>query len=348
MNRLAWHASPVGQRACAAPSSGCQAEEEQRHVEHVRPLPYSRARPVGAGVVGLVRRTQPELAGAGPDRLDRPGRGSGRLAWPLEHHPRPGPAPAGSAASARRGLPVSHTSSIVMPRPGACQQARASRRPASPGPVNSLGTQRKKGSHLMTHPNTTRLSSRLRLLCGLALLLGLCIMLGGLARPAHAQSTLSVSDCSSDAQLQAEVAQANSDNAGDVITFACSGDIKLSSTLSINGSMTLSGSGQSVTLDGGDSIQVLLVNSVSFTLNALTIAHGSVGDGGGGLASNGGTLSISNSTFAYNFAGTVDLNSGTGGGLSSNGTTLSISNSTFAHNSAFSGGRGLIIYGASR
>ncbi|TMD75182.1 MAG: HYR domain-containing protein [Chloroflexi bacterium] len=234
-----------------------------------------------------------------------------------------------------------------MPRPGACQQARAYRRPASPGPVNSLGTQRKKGSHLMTHPNTTRLSSRLRLLCGLALLLGLCIMLGGLARPAHAQSTLSVSDCSSDAQLQAEVAQANSDNAGDVITFACSGDIKLSSTLSINGSMTLSGSGQSVTLDGGDSIRVLLVNSVSFTLNALTIAHGSVGDGGGGLASNGGTLSISNSTFAYNFAGTVDLNSGTGGGLSSNGTTLSISNSTFAHNSAFSGGGGLIIYGES-
>jgi len=197
----------------------------------------------------------------------------------------------------------------------------------------------------MTHPNTTRLSSRLRLLCGLALLLGLCIMLCGLARPAHAQSTLSVSDCSSDAQLQAEVAQANSDNAGDVITFACSGDIKLSSTLSINGSMTLSGSGQSVTLDGGDSLQVLDVNSASFTLNALTIAHGST-QSGGGLSSNGGTVSITNSTFAYNHAGTVGLISGSGGGLSSNGTTLSITNSTFAHNSASSGG-GLSITGES-
>src|SRR2546429_9292591 len=274
-----------------------------------RSLPYSCAGPAGAGLDRLLRRAQPELGGGGPDRLYRAGRGSGRLAWPLEHHPRPGPAPAGSAAPARRGLPVSHMSSIVMPRPGACLLARASRRPASPGPVNSLGTQRKKGSHLMTHPNTTRLSTRLRLLCGLALLLGLCIMLGGLARPAHAQSTLSVSDCSSDAQLQAEVAQANSDNAGDVITFACSGDIKLSSTLSINGSMTLSGSGQSVTLDGGDSFQVLLVNSVSFTLNALTIAHGSVGDGGG-LSSNGGTLSISHSTFAYNVASFPDINDG--------------------------------------
>src|SRR5439155_22994840 len=153
------------------------------HVEHVRPLPYSRARPVGAGVVGLVRRTQPELAGAGPDRPGRAGGGSGRLAWPLEHHPRPGPAPAGSAAPARRGLPVSHTSSIVMPRPGACQQARGYRRPASPGPVNSLGKQREKGSHLMTHPHTTRLSSRLRLLCGLALLIGLCALTGGPSTP---------------------------------------------------------------------------------------------------------------------------------------------------------------------
>ena len=178
----------------------------------------------------------------------------------------------------------------------------------------------------MTHPNTTRLSSRLRLLCGLALLIGLCIMLGGLARPAHAQSTLSVSDCSSDAQLQADVAQANSDNAGDVITFACSGDIKLSSTLSINGSMTLSGSGQSVTLDGGDSIRVLLVNSVSLTLNALTIAHGSVGDGGGGLASNGGTLSISNSTIAYNSAPSDGF-----GGLLNDGT-MSLSGSIVADN----------------
>src|SRR5205807_1535005 len=283
----AWHASAVGQRARAAPTSGCQAEEEQRHVEHVRPLPYSRARPVGAGVVGLVRRTQPELAGAGPDRPGRAGRRSGRLAWPLEHHPRPGPAPPGSAASARRGLPVSHTSSIVMPRPGACQQARAYRRPASPGPVNSLGTQRKKGSHLMTRPNTTRLSSRLRLLYGLALLLGLCIMLGGLARPAHAQSTLSVSDCSSDAQLQADVAQANSDNAGDVITFACSGDLKLTSTLSISGRMTLSGSGQRVTLDGGGSLQVLSVNSGSILANT----SGNCFSAGGTYIDNGYNLS---------------------------------------------------------
>src|SRR5256884_445745 len=295
-----------------------------------RSLPYSRARPVGAGVVGLVRRTQPELAGAGPDRPGRAGRRSGRLAWPLEQHPRPGPAPAGSAAPARRGLPVSHTSSIVMPRPGACQQARAYRRPASPGPVNSLGTQRKKGSHLMTHPNTTRLSSRLRLLCGLALLIGLCIMLGGLARPAHAQSTLSVSDCSSDAQLQAEAAQANSDNAGDVITFACSGDLKLSSTLSISGSMTLSGSGQSVTLGGGgsergggDSAARMIVGTPSITTRGSASTATRTRGGRAGICSgSSSTMSISNSTIAYNA-----VPSGGGAGLANDGT-MTISNST--------------------
>jgi len=191
----------------------------------------------------------------------------------------------------------------------------------------------------MTHPNTTRLSSRLRLLCGLALLIGLCIMLGGLARPAHAQSTLSVSDCSSDAQLQADVAQANSDNAGDVITFACSGDLKLTSTLSISGRMTLSGSGQRVTLDGGGSLQVLSVNSgSSLTLNTLTIAHGSAPYGQGGGLENFGTVSISNSTFANNSSPC------NGGGLENFGT-VSISNSTFANNSASCDGGGLENFG---
>ena len=210
----------------------------------------------------------------------------------------------------------------------------------------------------MTHPNTTRFSTRLRLLCGLALLIGLCIMLGGLARPAHAQSTLSVSDCSSDAQLQADVAQANSDNAGDVITFACSGDLKLTSTLSISGRMTLSGSGQRVTLDGGGSLQVLSVNSgSSLTLNTLTIAHGSAPYGQGGGLENFGTVSISNSTFANNSAscdgsglenfGTVSITSSTfannsaserGGGLDSQEGTVTISNSTIANNSGGDGG----------
>ena len=71
---------------------------------------------------------------------------------------------------------MSQVSSIVIPRPGACQQARAFRRPASPGPDNNLGKQREKGYHTMNQAHTTRLSSRLRRLFGLALLLGMLTM----------------------------------------------------------------------------------------------------------------------------------------------------------------------------
>jgi HYR domain len=188
-----------------------------------------------------------------------------------------------------------------------------------------------------------RLSTRLSgLLClRLLMLAGLCLTLGVSVRPAHAQATLTVSDCSSDAQLQADVVQANSDNSGDTITFNCSADIVLTRTLTISGSMTLDGSGQSVTLDGGKSVQVFSVQGgVSFTLNALTIANG-VGAvspppfpsfiGGGAILNNGGTLTISNSTLSSNSA-----SGGEGGGLDNNAPTgsgiIDISTSTFSNN----------------
>jgi len=189
--------------------------------------------------------------------------------------------------------------------------------------------------------HTNRLSSWARLV-GLALLLGVGVLasLGLTSGTVHAATTLTVTNCSNDSQLQADVSTANSDNANDTITFACSGAIPLTSTLNITGSMTLDGSGQSVTLDGNNSVQVLSVDSgVSFTLNALTIAHGSgvVTDGGGGGIYNQGMLSISNSTVSGNSAG----NGGDGGGILNAGGTLSISNSTVSGNSASRGGGGI-------
>src|SRR5713101_7942097 len=171
-------------------------------------------------------------------------------------------------------------------------------------------------------PGWLRIFVRLGL--GLVLLAGLCIALGAQARPAHAAQNLTVTDCTSDVQLQGDINTANSDNAGDTITFSCSGDIKLASTLQIKGSMTLDGSGQSVTLDGQNGVQVLKVNSgASFTLNALTIAHGRTLGTGGGLL-NDGTVSITNSTFANNSS----ANPG-GGLMNENGGMVSITNSTF-------------------
>jgi hypothetical protein len=194
------------------------------------------------------------------------------------------------------------------------------------------------------HPQHTTSLSRWVRFIALSLLLGFgllsSIMLS--SSKAHAATTLTVSNCSTDSQLQADVTQANSDNDGDTINFSCSGDIIVSQTLRITGSMTLDGSGQSVTLDGTNSLQVLNVNGgvngVNFTLNALTIANGSESSGeGGGLVNEGGTVSISNSTFANNSA----TNGGNGGGLVNDGGTVNISNSTFASNSATYGGGGL-------
>ena len=69
-------------------------------------------------------------------------------------------------------------------------------------------------------------------------------------RPTYAASTITVSSCLDASNLEAAIAQANTDNAGDTITFSCSGDITfgLPTTLNITGNMTLDGSGQTVSL----------------------------------------------------------------------------------------------------
>lgn len=172
-----------------------------------------------------------------------------------------------------------------------------------------------------------------RLLLGLTLLLGLSILVGSFSLVAHAQpaATISVTPCD-ESHLDAAIASASS---GDTITFGCSGDIALTQTLTISKNLTLDGSGQTVTLDGQNQVQDLSVNAgVTFTLNALTIAHGN-GSLGGGL-NNRGTVAISNSTFASNFA------SGGGGGVNNYGGIATITNSTFASNSSSYRGGGLI------
>ena len=203
---------------------------------------------------------------------------------------------------------------------------------------------------MKTHIHSaSRLLGRLLLFMGL--LIGLGLLTGGLATPAHAAANLTVTDCSNDSQLQADISTANSDNDGDTITFSCSGDIKLTSALTISGSMTLDGSGQNVTLDGGDNEGGIYVNSgVHFTLNALTIAHGyGYKCACGGIYNGGGTVNITNSTFAYNAilyggagfgqtSGTANISNSTfinnsnSDGILSQGGTVNITNSTFANN----------------
>ena len=93
----------------------------------------------------------------------------------------------------------------------------------------------------------------------LILIVGLLGLVGEHQGQAHAAAAkkLTVANCGNDIQLQKVITKANGDNAGDTITFRCSGDIKLTKTLTITGSMTLDGSGQTVTLDGNNSMRVL-------------------------------------------------------------------------------------------
>lgn len=207
----------------------------------------------------------------------------------------------------------------------------------------------------------------LRIGLGFVVLLGLCVMMAVQARPAHAAQVFTVTNCSNDAQLQADVYTANGES-GDTINFNCSGGsaiIPLNQTLNINVAMTIDGSGQNITLDGQNNVQPIYVgisgNLVgNLTLNALTITHGLSGRGGG-LENGGGTVTITNSTFVNNdssaFAGAID-NGGTmtitnstitnnsastyGGGIS-NENTMTITNSTISGNSAVSGGGGILL-----
>ena len=128
----------------------------------------------------------------------------------------------------------------------------------------------------------------------------------------------------------------------DTITFSVSGTILLGSTLpTINDAagLTIDGAGQSVTISGGDAVQVIYAGD-TLILNHLTIADGYTTGGyaGGGIYHCcDGTLTILNSTFTGNH---VDWN-GNGGGIYNYWGTLTIINSTFSDNGVSNNGGGI-------
>jgi hypothetical protein len=178
------------------------------------------------------------------------------------------------------------------------------------------------------------MTTKVRILAAMFLALGVAGI--GSARPALA-ATLTVTDCSGEYGPGRIGTVISSASFGDTIIFSCSGTIPISSTLRIVTNLTLDGSAHKVELDGGNRAQVLSVGSgVFFKLNALVIAHGNAGIGGGGNGLgnglfNNGTVGISNGTFASNI--------GDGGGLFNNGTAT-IFNSTFAYNQTLGGSGG--------
>lgn len=183
--------------------------------------------------------------------------------------------------------------------------------------------------------------------------------------------------------LRAAIANANNQNqsgstncaAGtgtDTINFSVSGAITLGSTLpaianTSPGSLTIDGSGQTITVDGANSFQILTVNSgATLHLKFLTLFHGA-SDVGGAILNNGtltvangtfsdnqavgggaienvspfngppATLTVTNSTFSANVSRPVDGVVFAGGAILNVGSTVIITNSTFSDNQAFGG-----------
>ena len=120
------------------------------------------------------------------------------------------------------------------------------------------------------------------------------------------------------------------------ITFSVSGTITLGSTLPlINTTMTIDGSGQTITISGNNFAQVMVVDSGNtLTLLNLVIANGRITGGNGGGINNGGTLNVTNCTFSGNNAKPSTGGIGGNGGGIYNGGTLNVTNSTFSGNSS--------------
>jgi hypothetical protein len=119
----------------------------------------------------------------------------------------------------------------------------------------------------------------------------------------------------------------------DTIVFNLSGTIALVSGLpSIQHTLEIDGSGQTITVDGGGASRVFLNLAGSLTLNNLTIANGHSSADGGGVF-NSGTLVVTNSTFVGN-SGTI----GGGAIVNSAAGTMAVTNCTFSGNVSASGG----------
>ena len=163
------------------------------------------------------------------------------------------------------------------------------------------------------------------------------ITVNSVADPNPGTTLCVLRDAITSANTEAAVNGCPAGSGTDTINFSVSGTIDLGSTLptitnTSPSSLTIDGTGQSITIGGQEQYQVMAVATAA-TLNIanLTIVDGS-NDGNGGGINNSGTLTVTDSTFADNFS-----NFGDGGGIYNTGT-LTVTDSTVADNSAGGGG----------
>jgi len=155
-----------------------------------------------------------------------------------------------------------------------------------------------------------------------------------LASPASAATyTVTNTDDSGPGSLRQAIADANAALGTDMIDFAVTGTIALTSgQLTVTDDLTIDGPGAtSLTISGTNASRVLeLGPGKTLSMDGLTVANGS-SDLGGGIRNNGGTLIVTNSTISGNSAAA-------GGGMRNDGGTVTIVNGVVSGNSAGFGG----------
>ena len=138
--------------------------------------------------------------------------------------------------------------------------------------------------------------------------------------------------------LRAAVSAANANPGADVINFATTGAITLTSgELDITDSLTINGPGvNSLTVSGNHNSRVFgLTGNPTVSIADLTVANGSNSDvGGGGIYEAGGTLTLDRVAVSGNEVYGTYGGQGAGGGLFVAGGTLTLDHSTLSSNQA--------------
>ncbi|WP_428152373.1 IPTL-CTERM sorting domain-containing protein [Brevundimonas sp.] len=121
-----------------------------------------------------------------------------------------------------------------------------------------------------------------------------------------------------------------------------SGTIVLSGQVALTTNAFIQGPGAAqLAISGNNASRVFYVHNAAVSISGVTITGGATGGaGGGGVFSNGGTLTISNSRITGNASG-----SARGGGIGANGGSVTITSSTISGNTGSRGG-GVSLFNA--
>jgi CSLREA domain-containing protein len=176
-----------------------------------------------------------------------------------------------------------------------------------------------------------------------------------LSDPTGLSGTCSLRDAITAANTKTATNGCAAGTGNDTIQFSVTGTIALVDTLPqiTDAHLTINRpASPGITLDGGDKVRVMIVQlGATVNINNLTITHGSTpGNIGSGIYNNGGTLTVTHSTFSANqvaYAGGDMVNVGGmltvtnstfvqdgQGGIVNYGGTLTVTNSTFSVNRA--------------